>query len=539
MRKLYLDLRENTETCDWLVPVLFKEELYGVTSLCRLWEEAGSLLQAQTAFTGLADKFEASWESPHYHKDCYLILDRALQRANVRLVLLIDNLGDLFAKLDRQEQQRLREILHTTKRIQIIGASTAMLEQHYDHGAPFYQFFRQVNLPGLDREEALTLLRHLGTLEQQVQLERVIAETPGRIETLRRLTAGVPRTLVLLFEILLDLDGNAFRDLELLLDRVTPLYKHRMDDLPPQQQSIVDAVALGWDAVSTKEIARATRLPSKQISAQLKQLQRANIIHRTPTSTKNHLYRLEERFFNIWYLMRHGRAGDRRRALWLVRFLDAWCSPQELQQRAERHLDKIANGQLQAEHAGLMTMALLGTDLDEGTLLQLYQGTRDYLPIDLRDTFEHSAIEQVQEKNEQLGLENEHLSLENERLEQDFVQLKQLQELLQTENYQQAVDIFEQLPAIENPDFMVIGASLYEKRERYEDAKQLLIKAANLGDVEAMNQLGNLSQYHFKNASDATHWWQMAAEHGHVAANLQMTLINRLLMGSRLVLRQG
>jgi hypothetical protein len=235
LRKLYLGLRENSETCDWLVPVLFKEELYGVTSLCRLWEEVASLLQAQSAFTGLADEFEASWESPHYHQDCYLILDRALQKADIRLVLLIDNLGDLFAKLDRQQQQRLREILHTSKRIQIIGASTAMLEQHYDHSAPFYQFFRQINLQGLDRDEALTLLRHLGTPEQQAQLERVIAETPGRIETLRRLTAGVPRTLVLLFEILLDLHGSAFRDLELLLDRVTPLYKHRMDDLPPQQ----------------------------------------------------------------------------------------------------------------------------------------------------------------------------------------------------------------------------------------------------------------------------------------------------------------
>ena len=396
LRRIQIALRDNQETRDWLIPLLFREELYGVTSLCRLWEEAASLLCDRPGFEELPDAIEAVWETPHYEKDCYLILDRALSRQGVRLVLLIDNIGDLFGKLKRPEQQRLREILHTTKRIQIVGASTVMLEQHYDHGAPFYQFFREINLPGLSQKEALTLLRHLGTHDQQMRLEEVIARTPGRIETLRRLTAGVPRTLVLLFEILLDQDGNAFRDLELLLDRVTPLYKHRMDDLPAQQQAIVDAVALGWDALSAGEIARATRLPSKQVAAQLKHLERANVIHREPTSTKNNLYRLAERFFNIWYLMRHGRSGDRRRALWLVRFLEVWCSPDELRERALRHLTMLADALLAPEHAWLMTEALRGAGLDLETEDRLVKATREYLSEGVRDQVRPSIAEIVE-----------------------------------------------------------------------------------------------------------------------------------------------
>jgi hypothetical protein len=397
LRRIQIALRDNQETRDWLIPLLFREELYGVTSLCRLWEEAASLLCDRPGFTGLPEAIEAAWETPYYEKDCYLILDRALADQGLRLVLLIDNIGDLFGKLKRPEQQRLREILHTTKRIQILGASTVMLEQHYDHGAPFYQFFREINLPGLSQEEALTLLRHLGTAEQQARLEEVIVHTPGRIETLRRLTAGVPRTLVLLFEILLDRDGNAFRDLELLLDRVTPLYKHRMDDLPTQQQAIVDAVALGWDALSAGEIARATRLPSKQIAAQLKQLERANVIHTEATSTKNNLYRLAERFFNIWYLMRHGRPGDRRRALWLVRFLEIWCSPDDLRARALGHLTMLSDALLAPDHAWLMTEALRGAGLDLETEDRLVKATREYLAGDLRDRVEPSVTELVEE----------------------------------------------------------------------------------------------------------------------------------------------
>ncbi|WP_295432486.1 hypothetical protein [uncultured Thiodictyon sp.] len=395
LRRIQITLRDNRETRDWLIPLLFREELYGVTSLCRLWEEAASLLCDRPGFEGVPDTIKAVWETPHYEKDCYLVLDRALADQGVRLVLLIDNIGDLFGKLKRPEQQRLREILHTTKRIQIVGASTVMLEQHYDHGAPFYQFFREINLPGLSQEEALTLLRHLGTPEQQTRLEEVIAHTPGRIETLRRLTAGVPRTLVLLFEILLDRDGNAFRDLELLLDRGTPLYKHRMDDLPTQQQAIVDAVALGWDALSAGEIARATRLPSKQVAAQLRQLERANVIHREPTSTKNNLYRLAERFFNIWYLMRHGRPGDQRRALWLVRFLEIWCSPDDLRERAFGHLTMLADALLAPEHAWLMTEALRGAGLDLETEDRLVKATRQYLAGYLRGQVDSSVAETI------------------------------------------------------------------------------------------------------------------------------------------------
>jgi len=526
LRRLYLTLRDSAETNDWLVPILFKEELYGVTGLCRLWEEAGRQLQGHPAGAGLAESFEAAWESPHYDKDCHLILDQALQRTDNRLVLLIDNLGDLFAKLDRREQQRLREILHTTRRIQIVGASTAMLEQHYDHGAPFYQFFRQINLPGLDHAEALTLLRHLGTQEQKERLEQIIAESPGRIETLRRLTAGVPRTLVLLFEILLDPDGTAFRDLELLLDRVTPLYKHRMDDLPPQQQAITDAVALGWDAVSTKEVARATRLPGKQVSAQLKQLERANIIHRQPTSTKNHLYRLEERFFNIWYLMRHGRPGDRRRTLWLVRFLESWCTPQELRERAGRHLEMIAGERLQPEYAWFMTEALRGAGLDPKTELQLIFATRDYLPVTLRADFDRSTMEQLDQKLEQLKLRVEEKRSENEHRVQLLEKAKQLEESLRVGDYQGALSLFEKIPDTGNVSLMIIGARLYRKFERYEDAERLYHKAAEQGHVAAMHELASLYHEHLNRIDDAEHWWREAAGRGDIKAKLQLALFD-------------
>ncbi|MEA1879626.1 MAG: ATPase, partial [Campylobacterota bacterium] len=43
----------------------------------------------------------------------------------------------------------------------------------------------------------------------------------------------------------------------------------------------------------------------------------------------------KERFFNIWYLMRFGKKKDRSRVEWLIQFLLAWYSKDELEEKAE------------------------------------------------------------------------------------------------------------------------------------------------------------------------------------------------------------
>src|SRR5690606_19647790 len=137
---------------------------------------------------------------------------------------------------------------------------------------------------------------------------------------------GVIRTIMMLYQVLLDdPNGKALEDLEKVLDKATPLYKHRIEDLPVQQRRIVDVIAKKWDAVSAKEIADEIReegkkMQTKLISAQLAQLEKNNVIEKKATTTKNHLYQLRERFFNIWYLMRNGDRRDRKRVAWLTKF---------------------------------------------------------------------------------------------------------------------------------------------------------------------------------------------------------------------------
>lgn len=112
----------------------------------------------------------------------------------------------------------------------------------------------------------ITLAKQFGDLAVN-KIQTIIQEHPERLEAIRRLADGVPRTLVLLFQIIMEGDkDSSFAYLEETIDKTTPLYKHRMDDLSKQQQVIVHHIAMNWDAMSAKEIAQQTRLPSKTVS---------------------------------------------------------------------------------------------------------------------------------------------------------------------------------------------------------------------------------------------------------------------------------
>ncbi len=335
---------------------MFNEEEYGLDRLSRFWERVAEILEDKcTEFNGIPEEMDAFYSKygeneETFERAVFRLLSERLQKAGKKIVLLIDNFGDIFRRFKMPDVQRLREVLQTSSDLRLIAATPTVLNEFYDGKHPFYEIFRVVHLRGLHAEEVRTLLLKLAESEHQQAVKDIIENKPGRMEALRRLTGGVIRTIVLLFEVFVDdRKGDAFHDLQIIADRLTPLYKHRMDDLPTQQKQIVDAIAMAWDAVSVKEICRHTRLDSKTVSAQLSQLSEEEIVERILTGTKNHLYRIGERFLNIWYLMCYERRDNR--VLWLVRFLEVICDPDTLRSRIRYHLSELQSGDYDTEGA--------------------------------------------------------------------------------------------------------------------------------------------------------------------------------------------
>lgn len=380
LRKVLLEVKNSPELSERIVPVKFSEEQYQIRSLSRLWEEVADYLQSiyPEIFPDILDKMEGHFDDEDYELKSFSLFENTVIQSEKKLLLLIDNIDELIGKLSIKEQRRLREILLSSSSIRIIGGSTDMLEQHHKYDKPFYQFFKIIKLRGFNESEAHTFLRAIAKEDQKEQIETLIRTNPARIETLRRLTGGVPRTLVMLFDILMDDGGNAFDDLLKILDEVTPLYKHRMDDLPPQLQEIVHTIAMNWDGMLTREIAKKTKLESKAISAQLKQLEKYEIIE-SESIGKNKIYKIKERFFNIWYLMRYGRKKERQRVEWLVKFLESWYSKEELEERAEQLIKALETQEVSPNHAFHMAEALSHAGISVEKEHELKMSVSEYL----------------------------------------------------------------------------------------------------------------------------------------------------------------
>ena len=387
--RIAYEILNNKKLHKRLIPVIFNEEQYNISRLFKLWETIAEYLDEKNEISGLFEKMQKIDDDDDYESRCFELLEQALIERKRKLIVFIDNIDDLLQKFSPREHKRLREIFSESGEIRIVGASSVSLEYHYDYGHSFYQFFKMPQLRGLSTDETKTLLLNLGQLYKRERVKEIVENQIGRVEALRRLTDGVIRSIIILYEIFVDDNqGDAFMDLEKILDSVTPLYKQRMDSLTPQQQEIVDFIALSWDAVGTREIARKTKLASKAVSAQIKQLDKYHIIDKIETDTKNKMYRISERFFNIWYLMRHGRKWDEKRVRFLIEFLQIWCDRKELENRAAKHLSAIRSGKIYERQALYLTEALVRTPISQDLQHALLGETKSYLTeksIEMKD----------------------------------------------------------------------------------------------------------------------------------------------------------
>lgn len=376
LRRLEIAVRDDELLSKFLLTVKFPEEQHNIRFLSRFWEEIAVTLEdyGLDAYS----EMQRHTEEDDYDTENFDYLEKELKAKSKKVLVLMDNIDIFLDTLKEKEQQRLREILLTSSSILIVGGSTQMTEQHYDYGKPFYQFFKITTLEGLGRDEMTKFLCAIAREDEKEKIEAVIAKTPEKIEALRQLTGGIPRLAVLLFDILIDDHDTAFAQMEKLLDEITPFYQDRLSRLPATLKDITHSIAMNWDGIETAEIAKKTRLASKEASSQLQQLKKYHFID-SVASGKNNIYKIKERFFNIWYLMRYGRKKDKERVEWLVRFLTAWYSRDELKDRSERFIGLLKSsdmGDSYAYHMGEALRYCIGNIDDE---YNLKNSTFDYL----------------------------------------------------------------------------------------------------------------------------------------------------------------
>lgn len=375
LRRIALAVEEDDTLHGRWLPLRFPEEQWDLKSLGELWlnclDALGDYLERHNDFAG-ADRVDGRVEAlrplrePELADAALNALCDACAETGRRPLLLIDNMDLIFDRLSKDEHWGLRKALSEPGAPLLYAASSRPIENTYKYDEAFYDYFLIHELKPLKLEEMEEVLATLAERFQRPELQALLKRERWRVATLHQLTGGNPRTTLMLFSLLSQgVVGDVRNDVERLLDGVTPLYKARIEELPPQGQQVLHAVASAWDPVPVARLAEELRMNANQVSVQLGRLHDQGLLEKVKLpKTKKQGYQIAERFFNIWFLMRQSRRM-RRRLVWLTRFLQAFYTQDQLHEFGRDHLSLRPSGDEQALASHAETLFAISDAVEE------------------------------------------------------------------------------------------------------------------------------------------------------------------------------
>ena len=177
-----------------------------------------------------------------------------------------------------------------------------------------------------------------------------------RLQALYRMTGGNPRLTMMLYELIAHESITRVQDqFQLLLDRISPFYQGRLNDLPPGQRALLECLASMRDQEKTPAaIAARMRMSQQETSSLLKRLSDAHYLRaiQHPLDKRSRLYTIREGFFDIWLAMNLSR-GARKRLPFLLEFFNLFYPSIDSREEKRQLLRKklIEEGSADAERA--------------------------------------------------------------------------------------------------------------------------------------------------------------------------------------------
>ena len=345
--------------------VNLSEEQAGIYQLYDLWDYVLRDFEQQGLSPEFIDWQDFEDDMQDYTQALFVAVSRCLDKAGKRLILLIDNIERIFKNIGKGSgggADLFREQLMNGNAVRIIGASTEMSEDFWRYDMPFYDFFKIERLESLSIEEIKELLNHWADQKQNDDIRNLIKQQPGKLQAIRMLTDGTPRTMLLFIDMLVHRpEQNGYAYLRKIIDEATPIYQERLDKLSAQQQKVLVELSFFWEAAPVERLIPKCKMPGKTISAQLNALVDKHIVEKVKGGTKNHSYRLEERFFNLWLLMTQGGPKQKREVKYLTVFLENWYDAHEIKELYSEFVEGMDAGRFKPDYMASMTKALVHT----------------------------------------------------------------------------------------------------------------------------------------------------------------------------------
>jgi tetratricopeptide (TPR) repeat protein len=250
------------------------------------------------------------------------------------LLLIMENLDDLFKGLGEAGQQQFRSFLQAEQCCTILATTPALFTAVQSRTKPFFGFFNPIYLDRLTVPEAIEMLGKIATLGGQEDLASFL-QTPlgrARVRAVHHLAGGNPRVYMLFSQFITrDALDNLVEAFMKMLDDLTPYYQARMKELSNQQRKIVELLVDRRHPVMVKDIAADCFIDAGTAASQLRELRKLGYVEAEQNGRES-FYELRE------VLMRLCLEVKKQRGQWVeifVEFLKIWYPLSERKHQLE------------------------------------------------------------------------------------------------------------------------------------------------------------------------------------------------------------
>jgi tetratricopeptide (TPR) repeat protein/DNA-binding transcriptional ArsR family regulator len=272
------------------------------------------------------------------------------------LVLIIENMDDLFQGLGEIGQQKFRAFLQEYRCCTVLATTPALFKGVTSREVPFFGFFHRSFLESIEVDEAVKMLGQIASLNtvrddhHDLAVFLQSAQGRARVRAVHHLAGGNPRVYTLFAQFMtresLDDLVDAFMK---MLDDLTPYYQARMKELSNQQRKIVELLVDRRQAVMVKDIGDTCFIDQRAVASQLRELKKKGYVVSNEVGRES-FYELRE------VLMRFCMEVKKFRGRWvelIVDFLKIWYRPDQRQGMLEKFSDSKLINRVDLEQAFL------------------------------------------------------------------------------------------------------------------------------------------------------------------------------------------
>ena len=318
---------------DSVAVALLNEEEWGVASFLDLLVRILRALSDQSPNLGTEiDEIYERFSRDPADAEMFALAQLRQHTRGRTLLLLCENLVDLFAGLGEEGQKRWRAAIQEDGNWAIVASTPSLFAGLTLQDNPFYGFFTIRALEKIDLETGLQLLAKKALHEGKMELAGFLRTPLGRARAraIHHLAAGNHRAYVVLFDFL---DKESLEDLVVpfmrMIDDLTPYYQDRMRQLAPAQRKIVEFLCIAGKPTTIKDISTPCLMSQQTAAKQIGELEAAGFVSRMRYG-RNTFCELSEPLMRICIEVKDNKTQHFRLFVELLRH---WFTARELESR--------------------------------------------------------------------------------------------------------------------------------------------------------------------------------------------------------------